>query len=252
MSRGAVRPRVRALLLKAGLDVRFLRPSTNPGYQRVSLLKHHGVTVVIDIGANVGQYALALREYGYAGAIVSFEPAPEAFRSLLETTRSDPAWSAVQLAITETEGNATLNITSNTVWTSLLHPEAIPVEVVARETVRTARLDSVADTIPPGRALLKVDAQGSEIRILEGAPATLRRSVVVELEFMLAEFYSGQPSARELIDFMYDRGFRLVGVENGAIDDETGEMEYCNGLFARHEDGKGPCRLITMSTEESA
>lgn len=228
-----VRLRARAWLLRAGLDVRYLRPSTNAAYQRALLLKHHRIDVVIDIGANVGEYALALREYGYTGDIVSFEPASEAFGSLFKVTLSDPAWSAVQLAITEADGNATLNVTSDNVWTSLLDPHAIPVDVVGRETIQTARLDSVVDMIPPGRALLKIDAQGSELRILEGAHAALDRAVMVELEFMLADFYTGQASPRELVDFMYDRGFRFVGVENGWIENDTGEMTYCNCLFVK-------------------
>jgi precorrin-6B methylase 2 len=55
-------------------------------------LEYHEVDVVLDIGANDGRYAMEMREAGWAGKIVSFEPNPEAYNRLAARMSHDPAW----------------------------------------------------------------------------------------------------------------------------------------------------------------
>ena len=68
-------------------------------HQVVQLLRHHGITRVLDVGANEGGYATELRRFGYAGRIVSFEPVSESFRLLQSHARKDHLWTTLPYAV---------------------------------------------------------------------------------------------------------------------------------------------------------
>ena len=55
-------------------------------------LELHGITVVLDVGANEGQYGVQLRRSGYGGRIVSFEPGSEAHASVTACAAADEKW----------------------------------------------------------------------------------------------------------------------------------------------------------------
>src|SRR5690242_20492587 len=71
-------------------------PSTN---RLLTMITHHRIDTVIDVGANTGQYASALRKAGYTGRIISFEPLSEAYAELEKKSRPDPKWRVFQTAI---------------------------------------------------------------------------------------------------------------------------------------------------------
>lgn len=60
--------------------------------------------------------------------------------------------------------------------------------------------------------LIKLDVQGYEIQVLEGAARTLESAEVVQLEVNLIPIYKGAPLAHEVIRYMADRGFRVYDV----------------------------------------
>src|SRR5215471_13906702 len=67
------------------------------------MLTHLGISVVFDVGAHVGQYATRLRNIGYRGRIVSFEPQAAAFAELSEKAMLDPQWEVIRLALGDRE-----------------------------------------------------------------------------------------------------------------------------------------------------
>jgi hypothetical protein len=70
----------KSLALHAGYEIRRHRPVE--ARRRTAIVRHERITLVIDVGANVGQYAEALRTGGYDGRIISFEPVTEAHTEL--------------------------------------------------------------------------------------------------------------------------------------------------------------------------
>jgi hypothetical protein len=114
------------------------------------------------------------------------------------------------------------------------HVAVAPRSAVAhRESVDVATMDE-AMPLPNGTRLwLKLDTQGSEDRVLAGAQLTLTHVEVLQTELSIVECYSGQADYRDVLRVVHDAGLRLVYVEPGTQDLETGELLQFDGLFAR-------------------
>jgi FkbM family methyltransferase len=230
------------LLRRLGLDVRPASVST--AARRGRILEVHGIDVVLDVGANVGQYGRLLRDSGYPGRIVSFEPQREQFELLQEAAGRDPAWECRQLALGERDGDAVLHVGGHSETSSFLPVLEELHEVDAwrpagSEPVPIRRLDSVAAEVigDHERPYLKLDVQGYELAVLEGARATLGRVRAVEAELAVVPQYAGQPSYREVIDALDAEGFELAYVDPGYFHWQSGHLVYVDGFFVRKREG---------------
>jgi FkbM family methyltransferase len=228
---------VRRVLSPLGFElVRLRRPETQ---LLTHLLKAESISIVLDIGANQGQYAMRMRSLGYQGVIHSYEPGVEAFRDVQRFSSGDPLWNVHQLALSDSEGTQILYVSEDSVSSSLLpvadaHLRAAPASrAVHTEGVRTARLDDVLQAADGDRIWLKLDTQGSEDRVLAGAPLSLLQTRVVQTELSLLPCYDGQADYRQVIDHLHRLGFRLVAVEPGTQDPFTGQMLQFDGIFTR-------------------
>jgi FkbM family methyltransferase len=236
----------------AGLVRRVLRRSVHfdlvrfdhrfhPIARRMQLFRQYQIDVVFDVGANAGQYATELRELGYTGRIVSFEPLAAAFAALERATKGDEGWSARKLALGKQPGRATLHVAGNSTSSSLLdmlpaHERSAPESrYTATEEVEVDTLDAVAarELRAHEQLLIKIDAQGYERAILDGGPATLERARGAQLELSLAPLYAGGPLLPEMLELMERRGFQLMSVEPGHCDPESGQLLQMDGLFFR-------------------
>lgn len=210
---------------------------------RLRLLTQHRIGLVIDVGANAGQYALGLRSRGYLGAIVSFEPLHDAFARLCTSVHEDPNWSAHNLALGDAVGSATINVAINSFSSSLLqvtpaHVDAAPDAAYCRqEAVELQTLDALPTTwFAPGARLLKIDAQGYEPLVLRGAGAFLRTVDLVELELSIIPIYAGQELAHQVIAQLRGLGFVPVALEPSYAHPRTGEIQCIDAIFSRLED----------------
>lgn len=183
---------------------------------------------------------MRLRANGYAGRLVSFEPYAEAFAQLRRTASHDPAWEAHRLALSDADGQAELNISTNSFSSSLLdlserHLESAPdAAFVARDWVETRRLDGLWDEVVGSRrAWLKLDVQGFELPVLLGAGSRLDDARAVELELSLVPLYDGAADWRTMLEWLEERGFALAAVEPGFDDPQTGRLLQCDGIFVR-------------------
>jgi len=230
---------VKQALHRAGWELRRHRPVER---RRSALMDAAGISTVLDVGANVGQYAHRLRGHGYGGFIVSFEPLEEAFADLAVAAEADPRWICRRLALSDRTGSATLHVASNSVSSSLLtmapaHEAAAPTSsVVGSEEVPVARLDEVTElrSVPEG-LMLKLDVQGHERTALAGAEALLPRIAIVEAELSVRELYVDGPSLHEMLDTMAGYGFELLGLEPGFHDPRDGQILQFDGFFRRGE-----------------
>ncbi len=229
------------LLRRVGLDVRRYNPQQDSVLRRQLLLAHYDVRLVLDVGANAGQYARQLRRGGYQRRIVSFEPQRSAFESLRSRAARDPDWRALNVALSDADGTAQINLAGNSLSSSLLdmlpaHSESAPESsYVGRETVTTRRLDGLLPTLATeGDAVyLKVDTQGSELKVLLGAGAALQLIDTLELELSLVPLYEGAPLFTDMLAWLAARGYELVGLEPAFSDPSSGRLLQADGFFHR-------------------
>jgi FkbM family methyltransferase len=223
---------------RAGLEVLRFNPTNALDAQRSALMSRHDVDLVIDGGANAGQWARLVRAGGYGGALVSFEPVAEAFTALAAAARGDARWEARRLALDAAAGEAEVHVAGNSWSSSLLEMEAAHLRVapesayVGTEQVPVARLDEVE--LPAAeRIWLKLDVQGAELRALQGSERLLERVALVEVELSLRPLYVGAPLWPEVAGWLEPRGYRLVGVAPSLVDDRTAELLQVNGVYLR-------------------
>jgi FkbM family methyltransferase len=232
--------KVRRLLQRAGVDVVPYSPTRHPLSRRSYLFERHAIDLVIDVGANAGQYGAFLRRIGYAGRILSFEPLSAAFASLEAMARGDGRWEARRSALGESQGSVTLNVAGNSESSSILpmlpsHLDAHPTSsYVATESVPMTTLAAVLAEVPPQqKVFVKVDTQGYERNVIVGAGDALAAVVGVQLEMSLVPLYEGEWLMAEMINFMKERGFVLMSLEPGTSDERTGQLLQVDGLFFR-------------------
>ncbi len=200
-----------------GLKVTARAPSGGGLDPRIAgLLRRHRVSLVLDVGANVGQYARALRAGGYDGRIVSFEPVAASHAALVRAAEGDPRWTvAERVALGSESGTGTIHVSNRSDMSSLLPIAeatlaALPkAYTVGEESVPLARLDDLfgRHAGEGDRAFLKIDTQGFEYPVLEGARESLRRLVGVQVELSLAPNYEGERSYLDVLGLLDRAGF---------------------------------------------
>lgn len=230
---------VRTSLHRLGFDV--VRDPFR--YRFLHAMTQRSITDVLDVGANAGQFGDQLRHGGYSGRIVSVEPLQQAYDQLAAHVRADPQWLAERSAVSRAPGVLTMNVSGNSVSSSALpildrHTAAAPSSgYVAREQVTATTVDDLVarHRIDPATALLKVDVQGYEMPVFEGAAATLSQFAMVRTELSLVPLYEGQALLPEVVDHLARHGLELWSVEPGFTEPGTRRMLQLDGVFARGE-----------------
>jgi len=199
--------------------------------------------VIFDIGANVGQFAQALRKGGYHGHIISFEPLSSAHATLIATAASDPLWDvAERCALGASDGWAEINIAGNSYSSSLLpmldlHREAAPPSAYqGTEPCRVIALDSYIERTfsdPTTVFGLKIDTQGYESQVLAGLRRNHDRVKVVVCKMSLAPLYVDGPSISELCRLLAELGYHCVALGPEFEDPRSGELLRANGVFVK-------------------
>jgi len=210
-------------------------------FRRGRLMASRGVTLLLDVGANVGQYALRTRNAGYEGRIVSFEPMSAAFAELSARAAADPAWSCRRLALGSSAGESEIHVSRNSYSSSLLEMEdrhlrtAPESAYVGTETISVRTLDEIWDEMVTSsdRPFLKLDIQGFELEALRGAERSLPALLGVQCELSLVPLYAGAPAHSEVMDHLETAGFRLAGFDPALFDPQTAELLQADAIFLR-------------------
>lgn len=242
MARITLKILLRKLIKRMGFDVQRITPRTSNGLRTKLLLDHYHIDLVLDVGANAGQYASELRESGYSGMIVSFEPLSSAYTVLENASSEDSLWTAAnRMAIGNFDGEIEMNIAGNSTSSSVLgmldsHVNAAPSSAyVGSELVQIRKLDTLAkDYMGDANSIfLKVDVQGFEKQVLEGASTLLPRIKGFQLELSLVPLYEGQALFKEILEQMEQLGFKIDAIYPGFSDMKTGRMLQMDGIFFR-------------------
>ncbi len=242
MNTGGFESLIRRTANLFGIDIRRYRPKSSDIGRLSIMLANHGVDLVFDVGANTGQFARSLRKAGYTQRLISFEPLSTAHAQLLLASRNDAEWEiAPRAAIGDHEGTIEMHIAGNSVSSSALvmldsHANAAPVSVyVGRECVPLSRLDTIAhDYLMLGAVpFLKIDTQGYEDRVLDGATELLIKARGVHLELSFVPLYEGQKLFDDLVERLGSLGFTIWAIWPGFCDPRTGRMLQVDATFFR-------------------
>lgn len=227
---------VRATARRAGFELVRYEPRNFAHLRRRELLRSAGVTVLLDVGAAEGDWALTARREGYSGRIESFEPRAAAYAELDRKATGDSRWTAHHLALSDRADSAELNV-SPVGMASSLHTLGVQAQLepthayAGTEAVSLARLDQLGVVGEHDRAFLKADVQGHELAVLRGAEGVLGHLAGVELELSFVPLYAGQALAHELMAWLYERSFRLASIEVAWRNRATGDLLLANGIF---------------------
>ena len=235
----------KALLRRAarsvGLEIRRAGPCPAESYDLVQRIRERRIACVLDVGANVGQFAQSLRSDGYAGQIYSFEPLGAAFADLQQAADLDGSWFPLKVALGAAKEQRELRIAANSVSSSLLEicPRAVEAEPAARvvgcESVQVETLDSLMPTLAEFSAptLLKLDVQGFERQVIAGASQTMQWIDAVVIECSLCPIYEGEWLFGDVVRHFLSTGFRLEHVSPVFVDGRTGEVLQVDSHFWR-------------------
>jgi FkbM family methyltransferase len=217
-------------LLSSGGPARFMK-----------LLKTLNIDCVLDVGANNGKYAMELRSIGFQHRIVSFEPLSDQFQRLQKFAQRDRNWDCLNFALGDESGQLELNVSENSYSSSFLpildrHTKADPKSAYVSSQIAEIRtLDSVFDEIcrDDERILLKIDTQGFEKKVIDGARDSLKKISLVQLESSIQELYEGEILLEDMISYVKKLKFSLVSIEPGFCDANSGELLQADLIFKR-------------------
>lgn len=231
------------LLRQFGYDVQKYGPHRDPLRRFQQALARHNARIVLDVGANVGQFAKRLRINGYHDRIISFEPLSGAHAKLMAAAKGDPQWTvASRCAVGASCGVIEINIAANSQSSSVLtmldrHLAGDPKSgYIGKESVELITLDAFLDkgpqltTTPMG---LKVDTQGYEAEVMSGLDRWGESIKVMQIEMSLAPLYDRSLGFVDLYRLMQDRGYRCISIEPNFIDTHTYEVLQTDAVFER-------------------
>ena len=215
------------------------------------LIKDLGVSKnpvhLIDVGASGGIHErwFPLRD---VLVVIGFEPDEREFHKLKPS--KNEVWYNTALYADNTEHN--LYVTRWQTNTSLLkpnypiierfcYPNGNDFEIVKTLKIKCRKLDDVLDEKGLQLDAIKLDTQGSELFILQGAARYLQDCVfAVESEVEFIKLYEDQPLFRDVDFFMQSKGFQLIdcgnltyikGANTAGIGGEKGQLTSADALY---------------------
>lgn len=207
-------------------------------------LNHRRCDLVIDVGANIGQFGEEVRKLDYKGKLLSYEPLGECFEQLKLKAARDGAWDVRNIALGGHPHQTEINVSKHTVYSSIRELSAVgaqfgaDAQVTSKQVIQVTTLDLEMAQSKAERPFLKIDTQGFEREVLKGAAETLKRCVGVQLELPVDNLYEGVWSFSEAVQFMEKLGFtpaQLLPVnQRWALGDPVSAVEF-DCVFRRIE-----------------
>ncbi len=202
-------------------------------------LKDANIDCVLDVGANTGQYASGLRNLGYKGQIISFEPLPNEFKILTSNASHDSNWATNNFALGAKNELAQFSVAANSVSSSFLPVDQrvdvglTDLTMVEKISVSVKTLDSVFTQCSAGfqNLYLKIDTQGFESQVISGASDSLPRIEFVQMEASLVPNYVGEMPIEEMISIMRSKNFEPWWFLEGYFNPRTFQLFQADIFF---------------------
>ena len=199
------------------------------------------IGTVLDVGANEGQFVKVARALFPEAPILAFEPNPHLTHALERLLAVSGSGVVFPLACGREPAVIPLYLTKFSPSASLLRPTELRIpdfpvaEIGETIQVKVERLDDIVRSSELARPpyLLKIDVQGFELEVLQGATGILPDVSVVLCEVNAADFYAGQAGFEQIYLFMREHGFKLVDLGEPIRARATGEVLYFDVAFLK-------------------
>ena len=225
-----------------GLEIRKTTFSNALKSQEKLINNPNSEITILDIGAYNGSTALQYAEAFPNATIHSFEPFPEAYLELVKNTEDKQNIRSHQLGLSSSVGTTTLysnsfaptnslfktHLEGENTWgnTNVLKPlgELEINTITLDEFVKQNQIDKID--------ILKLDVQGAEYMVLEGAHETLKKRKVgiVYTEIITMPTYENQKSIEEIIAIYKSYGFELFNLYNYSRTN-WGQLRQIDAIF---------------------
>lgn len=202
------------------------------------------INTVIDVGANVGEFAKILRELLPDSKIYSLEPLPDCFQKLKEILPGDRKFMPMNIAAGSKSEILKFYRSYHSPSSSFLqmeeiHKQAFPFTMDGQSNeaidVQVDSLDRIFSDIKlEGNILLKIDVQGFESEVLSGASNILSQTNIIFIEMSFVGLYKDLPLFHDIYTKLYDNGFRYKGALAQMLHAGTGEVVQMDAIFVRH------------------
>jgi FkbM family methyltransferase len=182
------------------------------------------IVAILDVGANVGQFAIDMRRNGYKNYIYSYEPVADTFSALMQRVSKDEKWQAFNLALGETEDFRSIHVSGNSgLSSSLLTMDSVHLEnfpkssYVSSESVLLSTVDRQVDLLKldPQSSMMKIDVQGYEFNVLQGSIKTLQDFRYCYLEVSLVKLYQGESTFFDILKRLEESGHKVIDLFRG-------------------------------------
>lgn len=228
---------LRRMLNRIGFDlVRTKNSHDDLTKHLANVLHSRNIDCVFDVGANSGQYGLFLRALGYQGYIISFEPVSSVFSELSEKSKNDKKWICCNYALGDKNEQKTLNVYESTVFSSFLKANDYSkniwhsLEHVKPEFVKVHRLEDVWDELIGKLGcknyMLKLDTQGFDKYVFDGAHKCLDNIKILQSELSLIPVYEGMDQVYDILKEYHKFGFFISGMYPINRDESLAVIEY--------------------------
>lgn len=182
------------------------------------------INCVLDVGSYQGDFARLLRQIGYIGLIISFEPVASNFEVLEEARVEDTEWRTHRMALGATKGQAEIQVFAGTTFHSFLPPSAYglsrfpdKLKVERTETVPVERLDNILDElvkdVEDPHIFLKIDTQGYHLEVIRGLGTKAAAISALQIEMAVNPIYKGATNSfTDALSYPQRLGFQVSGL----------------------------------------
>ena len=194
--------------------------------------------LVIDVGANKGQFAQKIRQIGYRGKIISFEPLKEVYSELISNSLRDEKWEIFPMvAVGDSNSKTFINVSENFASSSVLEIQnehitaAKDSRYIDSYQVNQVKLDDLNFDKDFDSIFLKIDVQGYEFNVLKGAEDLLKQISLIKVEISFTKLYQGTYDWKKLINYLESKGFEIWDFENGFRNPKSSKLLQADVVF---------------------